>query len=115
MTQQLSRRGVCLKGTLSRVTGLFIAADDLPVGVLDRRDVAVAVDAADEAQDERALADAACSEHDDTVVVALLGHAGLQLSRSSTDSLRPTTNQQKYIQSHTLLACMHECINRKSE
>ncbi len=55
-------------------THLLVAADDLAVGVLDGRDVVLAERASHEAQNERALPDAAGAEHDDAVVVALLRH-----------------------------------------
>lgn len=54
----------------------------LTIGVLDGGNVALAKGAFDEAQDERALADAAGAEDDHAVVVALLRHAGDARARS---------------------------------
>ena len=62
---------------------LLVAADHLPVRVLDRRHVALAERASHEAQHERALADAAGPEHHHPVVVALLRHHP-QANRSVT-------------------------------
>lgn len=55
-------------------TDVLVAADHLPVRVLDGRYVALAECASDEAQDQRTLADAAGSEHHHPIIVALFGH-----------------------------------------
>ena len=57
----------------------LVAADHLAVGVLDGGDVALAERPLHEAQHQRALAHAAGTKHDHTVVIALLWH------RSSRD------------------------------
>lgn len=54
----------------------LVAADDLPVGVLDRRDVRVAESAFDKAQDQGALAHAAGPEDHHAVIIALFRHLG---------------------------------------
>ena len=53
---------------------LFVAADDLTIRILDRRDVTLSKRSSYEAQDQRAFADAACAENHHTVVIALFGH-----------------------------------------
>lgn len=53
---------------------VLVGADHLPVGVLDRRNVAVAERALHEAYHQRTLADAAGTEHHHAIIVALLGH-----------------------------------------
>jgi len=74
-----------------RETNLFITADNLPVRVLDRRHVRVAERPAHEAKYERTLADTTRSEHDHTVVVALLRHCVLLPSPIHLSSFTCTT------------------------
>ena len=71
---------------------LLVAADHLPVRVLDRRDVALAERAAHEAQHQRALANAARAEHHDAVVVTLFRH-GAQPNRAVVGRLKQTDSE----------------------
>lgn len=60
---------------------VLVAADHLPVRVLDGRYVRLAERALDEPEHQRALAHAARPEHHHPVVVALFRHAGAARSR----------------------------------
>ncbi len=73
--------GVC---DLQRADAL-VAADHLPVGVLDSGDVALTKGSLHEAQDQGAFAHSTGSKHNHPVIIALLWHSVAQKDLDRAD------------------------------